>query len=168
MINNNPTYTRWILAGKLAGSSYPNFKDLRFLQKSNIKMIVNLTKHGIPTRVKNQLLSSGIRWRRFPIRDFGVPSQETINKYLQCVCEVIQRKEAVLTHCIAGCGRTGTMIGLYLITHGHSPRQVLELINQVLGNNCPETADQNQLLDKYRKKCPNFSQCEGSVDSVSP
>jgi atypical dual specificity phosphatase len=163
MNKSDRTSIKWVISGKIAGSPYPNFKDIRFLQKYNIKMIVNLTRHGLPTQVKNQLLSHRITWKRFPIPDFGVPNQETINKYLQCVCEVIQREEAVLTHCIAGCGRTGTMIGLYLITHGHTFEHTIEIIKQVLGEYCPETQDQIQVLNKYRKKCPNFSKCKGSI-----
>jgi atypical dual specificity phosphatase len=162
MIDNISNHFKWILEGKLAGSPYPNFKNIQLLENSNIKTIVNLTKHGIPNRVKNQLNSFGITWKRFPIRDFGIPSQATINNYLQCVCESIQKNEAVLTHCIAGCGRTGTMIGLYLITHGHSSMQAIELIHDILGKDCPETKDQIQLLKNYRRNCPNFSQCEGS------
>lgn len=154
---------KWIIPGKIAGSPFPLSKELISLPDLNLMLVVNLTSQRLPNSLKEQLKTSGIRFERFPVPDFGIPSQDTIKHYLQIVCETLQHEQAVLTHCIAGCGRTGTMIGLYLVTHGYSSREALEIIHRVLGEECPETENQLALLHQYRRKCPNYSQCNGQI-----
>ncbi|MFX0016672.1 MAG: dual specificity protein phosphatase family protein [Promethearchaeota archaeon] len=161
----NNKFITWVIPGKLARSPFPLFQELSTLVELNIFLVINLTSQGIPNRLGNQLRASGIRIKRLPIPDFGTPNQNTINQYLQMVCETILQNQAVLTHCIAGCGRTGTMIGLFLITHGYSPLVTLETIHKILGKGCPETEEQIDLLKQYRKKCPNFRQCNGKISA---
>ncbi|MFX0126396.1 MAG: protein-tyrosine phosphatase family protein, partial [Candidatus Hodarchaeota archaeon] len=111
----SPLKIKWIIPGKLAGSSFPLSNELLDFPKLNIKMVVNLTSQGLPNRLKEKLRASGMIFKRFSIPDFGIPTPKIIIEYLQTVCEIIQQEQAVLTHCIAGCGRTGTMIGLFLV-----------------------------------------------------
>jgi len=163
MPNNHLKFIKWVIEGRIAGSSYPITHELLLLPKFNIKMVINLTRRGIPNRIKERLKKNGVEFKRFPIRDFGIPSKDVIKHYLQSVCETIQKGEAVLTHCIAGCGRTGTMIGLFLVSHGYSPEKAINLIHMALGDNCPETSNQIKLLYHQKKSCPNFSKCHGFI-----
>jgi atypical dual specificity phosphatase len=160
---NNESLFNWVIPNKLAASPFPLTRELFTLPKLNIMLVVNLTKHGISNRFKEQLKSQGVRWKRFFIPDFGIPDSQTIIQYLECVCNTIQKNQAVLTHCLAGCGRTGTMIGLFLVTHGHSPEEALEKIHTAIGEKCPETQKQIQLLYQYNRKCPNYAQCKGAL-----
>ncbi|MFX1283084.1 MAG: dual specificity protein phosphatase family protein [Promethearchaeota archaeon] len=154
---------RWIIPGKLAGSPFPLFKELGILPQLNLMLVVNLTSRGLPNSLKEQLKTSGVKFKRLSIPDFGIPTEDTINHYLQIVCETLQNEQAVLTHCIAGCGRTGTMIGLFLVTHGYKSTEALEIIHGALGEGCPETENQLALLHQYRGKCPNSSRCKGLI-----
>jgi atypical dual specificity phosphatase len=153
----------WVIPGKLAGSSFPLSNDVLSLPSMNLMLIINLTSRGLPNSLKKQLRERKIVLKRFPIPDFGLPSPEVIHQYLQTVCKTLHQDQAVLTHCIAGCGRTGTMIGLFLVTHGYSSEKALEIIQDVLGGRCPDTKKQAQLILEYRKKCPNYSQCKGKL-----
>ncbi len=163
MSRNQQTLIKWIIAEKLAGSPFPLSREVLTLPELKIKLVINLTSRGISNRVKEQLKQRGVKWERLAIPDFGVPEPIIIKKFLQSVCEAIQREQAVLTHCIAGCGRTGTMIGLFLVTHGYSPAEALDVIHGKLGEGCPETQRQLELIHQYRKKCPNYSLCKGKV-----
>lgn len=154
---------RWIIPRKLAGSPFPLSKELVNLPELNLMLVVNLTSRGLPNSLKTQLKTSGVKFKRLSIPDFGVPTEDTINHYLQIVCKAIQHEQAILTHCIAGCGRTGTMIGLFLVTHGYKSMEALEIIHRALGEGCPETKNQLALLHQYRGKCPNYSQCKGQI-----
>ncbi|MFX0208329.1 MAG: protein-tyrosine phosphatase family protein [Candidatus Hodarchaeota archaeon] len=154
---------KWIIPGKLAGSPFPLSKELFILPELNLMLVVNLTSRGLPNSLKERLKSSGVTFKRFSVPDFSIPTQDTIKYYLQIVCETLQQEQAVLTHCIAGCGRTGTMIGLFLVTHGYKSIEALKIIHEALGEGCPETGKQLALLHQYRKKCPNYSQCKGQI-----
>lgn len=158
-----PLEISWVIPGKLAGSSFPYSNELQILPSLNLMLVVNLTSRGLPNSLKKQLRASSVDFKRFPIPDFGLPTPQIIQQYLKTVCETLQQDKAVLTHCIAGCGRTGTMIGLFLVTHGHSAEKALEIIHDVLGRGCPDTKKQVSLIHQYWRKCPNHSQCKGKL-----
>ena len=153
----------WVIPEKLAGSSFPLSNDVLSLPSMNLMLVVNLTSRGLPNILKKQLQERKVVIKRFPIPDFGLPSSEVIHQYLQTVCKALRENQSVLTHCIAGCGRTGTMIGLFLVTHGYSSEKALEKIHEVLGERCPDTKKQAKLILEYRRKCPNYSQCKGKI-----
>jgi len=159
----SPLKINWIIPGKLAGCSFPLSNELLTLPSLNLMLVVNLTSRGLPNSLKRKLRASSVDFKRFPIPDFGLPTPQIIHKYLQTVCEALQQDKGVLTHCIAGCGRTGTMIGLFLVTHGYSAEKALEIIHDVLGRGCPDTKKQASLIHQYRGKCPNHSQCKGKL-----
>ncbi|MFX0170682.1 MAG: dual specificity protein phosphatase family protein [Candidatus Hodarchaeota archaeon] len=161
--NENIKFIKWVIEGKLAGSSFPITHELLSLLKINVKLVINLTRRDIPNKLKERLRKYGVEFKRLPIRDFGTPDKITIKHYLQSVCETINKGGAVLIHCIAGCGRTGTMIGLFLVSHGYSPDKAINLIHNSLGTNCPETNSQIELLYKQKEKCPNLSVCNGLI-----
>jgi protein-tyrosine phosphatase len=129
------------------------------LPKLKVKLVIKLTRRGISNKLKEPLRENGVEFKELSIRDFGIPDENTIKQYLQSICETINKGGAVLIHCIAGCGRTGTMIGLFLVSHSYSPEKAINLIHNVLGANCPETNSQIELLFKQKEKCPNFSAC---------
>ncbi|MFX1515716.1 MAG: dual specificity protein phosphatase family protein [Promethearchaeota archaeon] len=159
----SPLKINWIVPGKLAGSPYPYSNELLTLPSLNLMLVVNLTSRGIPNSLKKQLKAHSVDFKRYSIPDFGLPTPQTIHQYLQTVCETLQKGRGVLTHCIAGCGRTGTMIGLFLVTHGYSSEKALEIIHDVLGEQCPDTNEQTSLIHQYKGKCPNHSQCKGNL-----
>jgi len=161
--NMSPLEINWVIPRKLAGSSFPYSNELQILPSLNLMLVVNLTSRGLPNRLKKLLRASSVDFKRFPIPDFALPTPQIIHQYLQTVCETLQQDKAVLTHCIAGCGRTGTMIGLFLVTHGFSGEKALEIIHDVLGKTCPDTEKQTSLIHQYQGKCPNYSHCNGKL-----
>ncbi len=89
----------------MGGEWAPPFLD--WLEDRGITDIVNLTERAYRDQ----------RFRVFqiPIRDGGVPEPEQVRRF----CRVVRRAERegrrVYAHCLAGCGRTGTMIACYLV-----------------------------------------------------
>lgn len=50
--------------------------------------------------------------------DGSTPSEEIINAFL----DVVEKdKSAIAVHCKAGLGRTGSLIGIYIMKHYHMP-----------------------------------------------
>ena len=53
-----------------------------------------------------------------------------------------RRGGVVFVHCWAGCGRTGVVVGCWLVRHGSDPHDALARIAESRGLGCPQTLEQ--------------------------
>jgi protein-tyrosine phosphatase len=83
---------------------------------------------------------------RRPIRDFSVPAKEDLVTTLDVLDSEIDAGGLVYVHCWAGCGRTGVVVGSWLVRHGLDPRDALALISETRGAGCPQTLQQRLLV----------------------
>ncbi|HOX38706.1 MAG TPA: protein phosphatase [Candidatus Brocadiia bacterium] len=95
--------------------------------------------------------------RRFPIRDYGVPSIETMKTILDAIDGCMSRGMAVYVHCWGGHGRTGTVVGCWLVRHGMTGEQALEEIerlrrqyNELRGWPSPQAPDQISMVEYWK------------------
>ncbi len=61
---------------------------------------------------------------------------------LDAIDEEIARGGVVFVHCWAGCGRTGVVVGCWLVRHGSDPHDALARIAKSRGLGCPQTLEQ--------------------------
>jgi hypothetical protein len=66
-----------------------------------------------------------IRYRRFPITDHNVPAPETMQAILEEIDSSLASGRRVYLHCWGGIGRTGTVVGCYLVHHGRTGQEAL-------------------------------------------
>ena len=88
------------------------------------------------------------RWLNVPVRNFGVP--EDARAFREAVDEVVrtlQAGDAVLLHCAAGMGRTGTAAACVLKRLGLPTAQALQRVRDAGSN--PENALQSGLVDWF-------------------
>lgn len=83
-------------------------------------------------------------------RDMGSPDSSKIEKMLAVVKAFIDRtNRAVVFHCYAGKGRTGTAIAAYLIKyHGLTGQQAIEKVRSIRPGSV-ETREQERWLVNY-------------------
>jgi ADP-ribosylglycohydrolase len=96
--------------------------------------------------------------RRFAIRDISVPSVVLMREVLDFVDTELAANRGVYVHCFGGIGRTGTVVGCWLIRHGFATPGDVETVLARLrctdaeraSRRSPETEEQRQFVASWR------------------
>ena len=142
----NLTNFSWVIDGQLAASEYPsNPGDLNYIMQQGIKALINLSQ--TPYRSTDDF---GLKIHHIPIPDFSTPSLEQVEQIFNLLQHYLERKEPVLIHCFAGCGRTGTILALWLakINHDKSPENIIRDLREIRPCSL-ETIDQQEFVIEY-------------------
>jgi protein-tyrosine phosphatase len=107
--------------------------------------VFNLTQEG-ELEGYAHLVEPPARYLRMPIRDFSIPSGEQLVETLDEIDAELGFDGLVYVHCWAGCGRTGVVVGSWLVRHGVSPNDALARIAEARGVGCPQTLEQRLLV----------------------
>ena len=156
--NNRPSWEHdrlvhgwWVVPGRLLATEYPGAKDqaqallkLQGLSDAGVNSFVDLTESGEPTwdgspmLPYDGLLDPEITYERFAIRDTSVIADPGYDRILAHIRAELDAGKVVLVHCWGGKGRTGTVVGSWLID------------NERLGY--PEVIDRMQELRRGSRK----------------
>ncbi|TDM05954.1 MAG: hypothetical protein C4K60_14850 [Ideonella sp. MAG2] len=107
----------WLLDGQLAGTAMPGLlrpveDDLRELSAAGITRLLSLTTRPCDAEAAARW---GIQVRALPIVDMGAPTLDEALMACQWLDACLADQQAVAVHCRAGLGRTGTILGCYLL-----------------------------------------------------
>jgi protein-tyrosine phosphatase len=87
-------------------------------------------------------------WRHAPMRNFGVPAAlPAFRDHIRHAADVLRGGDAVLLHCAAGIGRTGSAGACLLKELGWPPTQALQAVRDAGSN--PESAEQSGLIESF-------------------
>jgi len=90
----------------------PFLNCLDYFEKRNVKLVVRLNNALYDKAV---FCDRGIDHLDLYFDDGTNPTDEIVRKFIQVSDAIIEQKGVVAVHCKAGLGRTGTLIGAYLI-----------------------------------------------------
>lgn len=147
---NRPSRFSWVVPYRIAAMANPAKlrKDLEFLKDQGINLIISLT---IAPLKKYFIEEFGFEYKHIPIRDFEAPTPEQVDDFVATVCEAIEKGSKVLVHCLAGTGRTGTMLSCYLVHEGMTAEQALQEIRRLRPGSV-ETPEQEEAVRAYEKR----------------
>ena len=130
----------WVSPGRVLAGEYPGSVDfddgrpkLRWLLERGVSAFVDLTEREELEPYSKTLTDEADRraapqYRRRPIRDMSTPTVEAMGGILDDIDGLVEAGKVVYLHCMAGLGRTGVVVGCYLVRHGMSGDEALEEI----------------------------------------
>lgn len=108
---------------------------------TGVTLFIDLTQAG-ELDPYSSLVGPPARYVNRPIRDFSTPSRDELVAMLDEIDVEVDAGGLVYVHCWAGCGRTGVVVGSWLVRHGADPNEALRRIAETRGLGCPQTLEQ--------------------------
>jgi protein-tyrosine phosphatase len=131
---STPDSGYWVVPNLLLAGPYPGAIDpvehhqkIRSILNVGIRTFVNLMRNdetdheNRPFVPYDDLIGTfcpGATFIRFPISDLGVPTVAEMGRILETIDSSLDLGNPVYVHCWGGVGRTGTVVGCWLLQHG--------------------------------------------------
>lgn len=174
MLTNTPAPipdSYWLIDGLLLAGEYPGTPSERTTREKLAKFLdagirtfidlteadEHLTKYDLVLR--DLAAERGIETKhlRYGIRDLGVPGErEQMQRILAAIRQEVDAGRPTYVHCWGGIGRTGTVIGCWLVEQGIVGRQAIERIATLRARTpdgykqSPETEEQRRYICEWR------------------
>jgi len=141
----------WIEDGRLAATPMPGITndvdyDLDLLTGVGITTLISLTERPFPPE---PLIRHGLKTLHLSIADRKAPSPAEMDQLVTQMRNLLAEGEVLAVHCLAGLGRTGTILAAYLVKEKGLPAQVA--LNQIrrFNRQFVQSDDQEDFLVEY-------------------
>ena len=159
-----PIPDSYVVADGLLAGAYPGSHDpaearrrLRAFHEHGVTLFVDLTHPADSLAPYERLVRPVARRVGHPIVDMGVPTIPHMTRILDEVDGALADGGSVYVHCWGGVGRTGTVVGCWLVRHGvedgDAVARIAELRRTVsdVDVRSPETAAQRAMVESWKR-----------------
>ena len=148
--SRGPSGFSWLVPGRLAGTPWPGIvhsvdTDLQALKRCSVTVLITLTERDLP---QEPLQAHGLRNLHLPVYDREPPTVAQLQMLLARMSAMLGRGEVLAVHCLAGLGRTGTVLAAWLIREGLSAEEALRRV-RLIDAQYVQSSAQEVLLHDY-------------------
>jgi len=186
MLNTPIDDSYWLVPGKLLAGEYPGARTkdearrkLRSFLDAGVTFFLDLTEEDEGLEPYAPLLQEEatarerkVVHRRLPISDLDVPTTERMSEIQQTIATALESGQTVYVHCWGGIGRTGTVLGCYLVEQEVSVKEALTEIQRRrrrtsdAWKKSPETQAQVDFVRSWRSVASKGYPRERARDSI--
>lgn len=152
----------WILPRRLAGMARPQPGAAEHLKDLGVVAVLTLTE----TPPLPELWAAGLDVLHEPIADFAAPDARTLGRCVTFVQAGMARGGAVVVHCHAGYGRTGTVLAAALVAEGLDPEEAIEVVRSLRPGSL-ETYEQEAAVRRFAAERGAEGEGRGEEDVTS-
>lgn len=148
--SRGPNGFAWLVPGRLAGTPWPGVvhdmdADLKALRRCGITLLITLTEKDFP---QDALARNGLKNFHLPVYDHESPTVAQIQMLLARMSASLRRGEVLAVHCLAGQGRTGTVLAAWLVREGLTAEEALRRV-RLIDAQYVQSEVQEALLHEY-------------------
>ena len=146
-VTGRPDNFSWLIKNKLAGSAIPtSIKEIDWVIEQGVKSIVTIREEPLDDDwIKN------VNYLHVMSNDMGVPQFDDLTFAVDFIHRRLDDKEPVMVHCLAGLGRTGTILASYLVKYENmSADEAIEKVREMRPGSI-QSYPQEEIIFRFEK-----------------
>ena len=146
-VTGRPDNFSWLIKNKLAGSAIPtSIKEIDWVIEQGVKSIVTIREEPLDDDwIKN------VNYLHVKSNDMGVPQFDDLTFAVDFIHRRLDDKEPVMVHCLAGLGRTGTILASYLVKYENmSADEAIEKVREIRPGSI-QSYPQEEIIFRFEK-----------------
>ena len=146
-VTGRPDNFSWLIKNKLAGSAIPtSIKEIDWVIEQGVKSIVTIREEPLDDDwIKN------VNYLHVMSNDMGVPEFDDLTYTVDFIHQRLNDEEPVMVHCLAGLGRTGTILASYLVKYENmSADEAIEKVREIRPGSI-QSYPQEEIIFRFEK-----------------